>query len=122
MDEKNSRSFPRVEGVFEVRYRVLGDLTHAWKIAVTIDLSATGAKFLVDSSVEKGMTLELQLILPSVRNPIIVSGRVIWSKPEDDMVECGIEFESLSPDQRLEIDALVGFLYRSPDPPLHPEG
>ena len=112
---KESRKFPRVPGSFETKYRVCGDFTQSWHLAKTLDLSAVGIRLLADQLLEGNMTLEIQITLPSLYNPLFLNARVVWVKTAaPDMTECGVEFSDVSTEQKAQIDALVAFLSHPP--------
>ncbi len=111
MMEQNQRRFERIPQPFEVHWRMMGELSDAWRPTVTLDLSAGGMSFQSNESFDVETMLELQIQLPHMRSPLILHGRVARVKPHpSEGVEIGVEFFNVRSDQQMEIDELVRFL------------
>ncbi|MBI4342516.1 MAG: PilZ domain-containing protein [Candidatus Omnitrophica bacterium] len=105
------RRFPRVPQSFAAQCRSLGGLSESWRAVRTVDLSAVGMRVRSDEPFEFWTTLEIRIQVPSLREPLDLRGRVVWSRtPPSGMTEMGIEFVDLGPEQQEQIDELVQFL------------
>ncbi len=105
------RHFQRVVQSFDARYRTFGSLGEPWRIFRTVNVSATGLRFRSSDLIELGMTLEIELDLPCLKEPLVVRGHVVWSQAmASGVTENGAEFVDLSPEQSRQIDELVKFL------------
>lgn len=105
------RRFQRVAQSFDARYRSYGALGEPWRIFRTVNVSATGMRFRSGDLIELGTTLEIELDLPCLKEPLTVRGHVVWSQPmASGVTENGAEFVDLSPEQAEQIDELVKFL------------
>jgi len=60
------------------------------------DLSEGGARFLSDQTFDAGTALDMEIILPMVRQPIWCAAVVAWVKPAEQpgCVELGVAFEA----------------------------
>jgi len=76
------------------RYRPRGTAT--WLLSPLRDLSQGGARFLCDQSFEVGTALEMEIILPMIKQPIWCPAEVAWVKPADQpgCVELGVAFQA----------------------------
>ena len=109
------RRFSRVPQAFDAQYRLMGELMESWRKIRTLNLSAGGMRFRSAALLEIGEWLEVQLTLPGIHEPTILRGRVVWSRMQaSGVVENGMEFVDLSPEQQLQIDQLVEFLNKRP--------
>ena len=111
------RRFPRIPEACDVRYRRAGWAGEPWELARTINVSATGMRFSSRQSFESGTLLEVQFKLPLNRGQkeFVVQGTVVWSNsPAAGMTEVGLQFETMTTDQRAEIDDFVAFLLEHP--------
>ncbi len=105
------RHFQRVAQSFDARYRVYGALGESWRIFRTGNGSATGLRFRSADLMELGATLEIELDLPCLKEPLMLRGLVVWSQAmASGVTENGAEFVNLSPEQAQQIDELVKFL------------
>ena len=112
--QEEARQAPRVIHQFLVRYRPATTEEAAWQVAPMRDFSRTGARFWSERSYEVGDLLELQLILPTSRQPVALKGRVAWVKAAPlQMVELGVTFDEDGPGvKQLIDDAVAHFLRR----------
>ena len=89
-------------------------MSTAWVTLTALNLSAVGVRLRSADPFEPGTTLEIQLQLPSMPQPVIVCGQVVWTQMHASGVsENGVEFVDVSPEQGLQIDQLVQFLKKS---------
>lgn len=108
------RHFHRVPQALEVHYRLSGEFASSWHVATLINLSAGGLRLRTSEGFEALAQLELQLHLPGLREPLTLRGGVVWSNLQaSGVVESGIEFMNVTPEQQLQIDEFVQFLRNS---------
>lgn len=112
------RDFSRAPVPFDIRYRIYGELGESWREITTLNISAGGMRFRSDDLIEVGIQLEVQIALPSAPAPLIVRGRVAWSRLLGSGVsENGVQFTNVTPEQLEQIDGLVRFLMKKSPPP-----
>ncbi len=106
------RQQPRIQRPFMVRYRRAEG--GSWDATALRDVSLGGVRFLTKGAFEPDALLELQLLLPMIKEPVPVQGRVSWSKPGPmDLVEHGVRFEPLTPEAQAALQIAVdAFLKR----------
>jgi len=105
------RRFQRLPEALEMRCRRVGARSEAWRIVATHNISAGGASFESEELYDVSETLEIQIHLPSFRAPLVLLGRVVRSRSlPSGVMDCGVEFVDVTPDQQVELDALVQFL------------
>lgn len=116
---KERRRDSRLAQPFQVRYRLYGELTESWRTAMTVNLSASGLRFRSADLMEIGRELQVELLLPTSKEPLVLRARIIWSQPmASGVTENGAEFDDITPEQGAQIDAMVKFLLRNqPAPP-----
>ena len=110
------RRHPRVEYPFMVRYQSRRR-PGTWRMAPLHNLSVCGARFLCECPFEIGEALDLELILPSAKEPVTLKARVVWSKVANaalSLHEYGVAFEALTPGQEATIHQVVSHLLRTP--------
>ena len=111
---RERRQFPRVPHPFDVRYRPAGTFGATWQLAQTVNLSAGGLRFCTEDMFELGDLLETQIELPGMHAPLVLQGRVIWKQLlAAGVLEYGVEFLDVGPDQQVQIDQLVAFLQKN---------
>lgn len=114
---RERRKFYRVPHVFEVRYRLLNELTASWRTVTLVNLSAGGLRFRDSEMLEKEALLDLQLQLPSIREPLHLKGYVVWYQLQASGVnEVGVAFVDVTTQEQLQIDNVVQFLRKSTPP------
>ncbi len=114
------RQFSRADQPFEARGRIYGELTESWHTITTLNISAAGMRFRSDDMLPLGTVLELEVNLPCLREPLVVRGRVVWSRAvASGVAENGVEFINVSLGQSEQIDQLVKFLMKNASPPTH---
>jgi hypothetical protein len=107
------RREPRISKPFMVRYRAAGGGA-AWDAAPLRDLSCSGVRFLSARAFERGQALDLQLLLPTAKEPLVLGGEVMWAKAAPmDVFEIGVAFHGVSPaaDRLLE-EAVSRFIQK----------
>jgi len=116
---KERRRDHRLAQPFQARYRLYGELTESWRTMTTVNLSVSGLRFRSAGLIEVGDELQIELLLPTSREPLVVRGRIIWSQPmASGVVENGAEFIDMTPEQGIQIDTMVKFfLGGHPAPP-----
>lgn len=95
----------------------MGRETATWRVIATLDLSAVGIRFESEELYDASDPVEILLHLPSYRKPLVLSGRVVRSRPLlSGVVECAVEFLEVTPTQQEDLDGLVQFLKQPPKP------
>ena len=118
---RERRRYPRIEQLFEVRYRFAGELGASWGTASLINLGAGGMRIRNAEAIAPETLLDVEIRLPTHQTVLVLQGRVVWDRLQAaEVLEHGIEFIELKPDQQAQIDDLVQFLRKSP--PGHPLG
>ena len=98
MNQPEQRRHPRVEKSFLVRYREQGRPQSEWMMSPLKDLSLSGARFLCERRFDVGTMVDMELVLPMVREPVPVAGRVVRAKDAmAGMVDHGVAFEGVDP-------------------------
>ena len=111
MSDEERRGAPRINRRFMVKYRKPGET--AWMMSPIKDMSATGIRFIGETTYQKNTVLELQLFLPTSTEPIGLSGVVKWEHGSAyTMGEHGIEFADLTPDQRERLKVATAFFLK----------
>ena len=114
MSSKERRKFHRAGQAFTLRYRIIGELDASWYEVTTMNISAGGVRFRSPDVMEPESMLQLQVILPNVKEPFVIHGRVVWTQLQASKVlEYGVEFENVTPTQQAHLDDLVQFLRKS---------
>ena len=111
MSDSEHRRDPRIVRGFMLRYRRPAE--RAWSVSPLRDLSSSGARFIGESAFEVGNELELQLVLPMAKEPLMLQARVAWVKPGPmALVEYGIMFQSDEAGVQQMIDVAVAHFLR----------
>ena len=99
---EEKRRFLRLTAPLELTY-VLPDEGRVHK-AVSKDLSALGIRFVSQQQLEPGINMEIKLNVPNLKNPIHVTGKVVWHKKqsmEDNApYDVGVEFVKIEEDNK----------------------
>lgn len=74
------------------------------------DLSAGGLRLVGRQPLERGVLLELQIVLPIRQEPYFINGRVAWQRDMTDEYEYGVAFLDVTPDKQVQLDELVQFM------------
>ena len=121
MGEKERRDFGRIPVPFDIRYRIYGELGESWHDLTTSNISGGGMRFRTEELITVGTPLEVQIGLPGSPAPLVVRGKIVWSRLLGSGVsENGVQFMDMTPEQHEHIDGLVRFLMKKPPPPAPP--
>ncbi len=74
------------------------------------DLSAGGLRLIGRQPLERGVHLELQILLPIRQEPYLMSGQTVWQREVADGYEYGVAFLDMTPDKQVQLDELVQFM------------
>ena len=108
--QEEQRQAPRVAHQFIARYRPVTGNT-GWLMSPLRDLSSGGARFLSEHPFLAGETVEMQLILPTSSQPVLLRARVAWAKPAKlGTVELGVAFDPEDTGVQRAIDKAVVYL------------
>ena len=114
MSPSERRRFPRIAHPFIVRYRFPHMQDAAWRAAPVRNLSGEGACFRCEYAFVVGHVVELQLSLPTSKQPIPLRGRIIWAKlvnPTLNLYEYGVVFDAIDAATRqLIAETVTAFL------------
>lgn len=106
MSAEERRRFPRVGHPFLVRYRAAtGDMS--WRLAPLRNLSADGVCFRGEHTFQVGEEFDLEIILPTVKQPVRAKARIVWSKLVNqplNLREYGAQWSAMDAEDR----ALIG--------------
>lgn len=110
-DDAEHRRDPRIARGFMVRYRLPKET--AWSVSPLRDLSTSGARFLGERAFEIGVDLELQLVLPLAKDPLVLQVRVARTAPGPmNLVEYGVVFQVVEAAVQQMIDVAVAHFLR----------
>ena len=120
-DPKQKRRHQRISLPLSIKYRIQGELGVSWREGLLVNLSAGGLRFTSDmlSSAQlfAGQRLELQWSLENRPDPYAFQGEIVWTHDTvSRLVECGVEFFDITPDQELELGQVVEFLMGTRQP------
>ena len=111
---KEQRRFDRVPETFPSRYRLSGS-GEPWREVKAVNLSAGGMRLLSDVPFPEGSLIDVRFTVPTMEKSMELKGCVAWMKtPAVGVVETGVAFESLTPDQEIQLDEAVHFLLKRP--------
>ena len=109
MSAEERRRFPRVGHPFLVRYRATtGDMS--WRLAPLRNLSADGVCFRGEHAFQMGEEFDLELILPTVTQPIRARARIVWLKLVNqplNLREYGAQWSAIDAESRRLIGETV---------------
>ena len=116
MADAENRRAPRISRSFMARYRMTFPQDTVWLVSPLRDLSSGGARFLSERPLAAGDTMDLQLILPLSKEPLLLKARVAWAKPGTmNMMEVGVTFDAGDTAIQHTIDQAVShFLKKTP--------
>lgn len=78
--DKDRRKFKRFDAYMSVRCRVPGGLK-ADAVSLSKDISREGLKINSNVSLERGSTVDLEIVIPDDPKPIHTQGKVMWATP-----------------------------------------
>lgn len=107
-DFSDQRRSPRVEHHFMARYAIPLRSPKQWLISPLKDLSSGGARFISEHKFSVNETFDLQLVLPTINEPVALSATIAWVRPGPmNMFEVGITFSPGDTAMQAVIDAAV---------------
>lgn len=109
---RERRSYVRANGLVLVNYKI-PDM-HLEGKSSAYDVSGTGVRITVDTKIESGALIEMELYLPGSSQPILAKGKVVWSEkceekintrvpPEKEYFYTGIKFTIIDENNTLRI-------------------
>lgn len=114
------RRFQRVPETFPAQCR-RSRSGEPWQEIQSLDISAGGLRFVSRLPFEQGEPLDFEMTLPATNQELKVSGAVVWTKFQAaGVVEIGVQFNRLTPDQEILIDEVVQFLMKKSRPMPRP--
>ena len=110
-DDAEHRREPRIARGFMVRYRLPQE--SSWSVSPLRDLSTSGARFLGERKFDVGAELQLQLVLPLAKEPLMLKARVARATPGPmNLLEYGVLFHVDEATVQQMIDVAVGHFLR----------
>jgi len=110
MSDAENRRTPRIVRSFMVRYRLPTTRQAGWLVSPLRDLSSTGVRFVCEQAFSVGALLEMELLLPTAKQPVPLKAKVVWTKPVQwGMVELGATFEPVNATVQQMIDDAVAY-------------
>ena len=94
-----------------VRYRVLGASMDIWYTGTVENISAGGVNLMTEQVLEGQDEVELEVTLPSRKNPYLLKGQVVSAhSAPSDIFAYGVSFTDAGTSDRFEVESLVRFL------------
>ncbi len=113
MSDAENRQSPRIVRSFMVRYRAPTTGRTGWLVSPLRDLSSSGVRFVCEKAFGVGSILEMELLLPTSKQPVPLNAKVVWTKPVQwGMVELGATFEPVDATVQQRIDEAVAYSLR----------
>lgn len=104
------RRFMRAAESFPTQCRPTGS-DEPWQGGHTVSMSAGGLRFVSPMYLEAGAPVDLQVVFPMSGETVWMTGTVVWTKsPAAGVVEAGVQFHPLNPEQEMKINAVVQVL------------
>lgn len=114
MSDADNRQSPRIARSFMVRYRVPTPGRTGWLVSPLRDLSSSGVRFVCEKAFDVGLILEMELLLPTAKQPVPLRAKVVWTKPVQwGMVELGATFEPVDATVQQMINDAVAYSLRT---------
>ena len=113
-----NRYSPRVSKGYMIRYRSGSSLSDKadWAVSPLRNISETGVSFLSEQLFPAGSELEMQLLLPSTPEPIIVKGTVVAIRQTSPkLMQLGIQFTDPDAEAQAAIRQAISKFLRRPD-------
>ena len=99
----------RVLSRMTVGYRLDGQAV--WDVSSFRDVSATGARFICETGLQPGETVELRLGLPMFDEPIQVAAELMWKRTvfsgRLQMADCGVRFHGVTGAMRERLETAI---------------
>ena len=116
-DGSDKRRHPRLKRGILVRVGQGGDEVEA----LVSDLSMSGVRLTIPRFLEEGKQVTVSLLLPAdsidgymKQEPLEVGAKLCWQRKEEDRLRCGLEFASLSAEQKRGIERIFEFYKVNP--------
>ena len=103
------RRFERVPHSVPLFWHRPEDRSERWNEAQTLNVSASGLVMRSHALFDVGVILDLRMAMTDTSDPLFLCGRVVWHKP-GGLMQYGIEFVDVTPDQQVSIEEIVQFL------------
>ena len=117
-DDSDKRRHPRLKRGILVRVAQGGDELES----LVSDLSMSGVRLTIPRLLQEGRPVKVSLLLPAEsidgymqQEPLELLGKLCWQRKEEGRLRCGLEFESLSAEQRRGIERVFDFYKVNPE-------
>jgi Tfp pilus assembly protein PilZ len=102
------RRYERIACQIPVRYRLKAQgMITSWKESEAGNISTGGLFITFGEKIPLGDVIALEVRVPGLVGPLQVDARVAWVKEAAGVVECGLEFSGLKPQDK---KFLAGFI------------
>lgn len=113
----DKRRMPRIDVPLRIRATQTGKILEG----ISADFSMTGLQLRISEEMDKQMPLTLEVFLPyenlteyERQIPIKVQGRIVWQRPQDSSISCGIEFQNINAIQKQQLEKCFGYFKKHP--------
>ena len=103
--EKERRKFKRFDAYMSVKFQVPGH-PEMKGVSLSKDLSREGLKLNSNLSLEKGVTVDLEINIPDDPKPVHTTGTVMWSVPSEisnQGFDHGVRFLMMDPVDKFRV-------------------
>lgn len=103
--EKDRRKFKRFDAYMSVKCRLPGGV-QADSVTLSKDISREGLKVNSNVNLERGATVDLEIIIPDDPKPIHTNGKVMWTTPSEGNnqgFDHGIHFLRIDPIDKFRV-------------------
>ena len=114
--QHENRRAPRAQNSLLVKVIQNGTIQDA----VANDYSLTGIRLRVSEALNENKDITLQMYLPNAdldvyasQAPLNLDGKILWEKKEGDNYICGVEFQKMNNDQRIQLKECFAFYGKS---------
>ena len=109
--QEERRQRLRIRQSFHATYRRIEGPAQSWCSTGPVNLSLSGARFRGSQQLDPGCLIELAILPPKAVHPFTLRARVVWDKAyPSGVLEYGIAFVDVTPDQERQLEKLIGSL------------
>ncbi|MFC2158825.1 PilZ domain-containing protein [Acidobacteriota bacterium] len=104
---EDKRKFIRFEGIIPIVIKKIEPEQPVKGRVVIDEFSREGIRLSLESNVQPGSLMELNLHLPESDEPASIKGVVMWSRPEGDKILIGLKINEMDAAAKAEIFDMV---------------